>query len=203
MKTAEALGVLRRVGPAFLTTGEAASALGASTSAASRTLARLESAGLVRHIRHGQWSLDPRPDPLVYGSWLTSPLPSYVSLYTALARHGLITQVPHVTFVVSLARTAEIKTQIGVFSVHQVQPALFTGFTTVRGIAMATPEKALFDSLYLARARSGRFAGLPEIEVPLDFRFDLVASFAEKIESVAARRRFLRRLRELKREIGP
>lgn len=200
MNTAAALGVLQRVGPAFVTTGEAAAALGESTSTASRTLGRLQAAGLVRHIRHGHWSLDPRPDPLAYASWLTSPLPSYVSLYTALARYGLITQVPHVIFVVSLARTAEITTQIGVFSVHQLQPALFTGFTTAHGIAMATPEKALFDSLYLARARSGRFAGLPEIELPPDFRFDVVASFADRIENPAARRRLLRRLRDFRRE---
>ncbi|NJD27535.1 MAG: MarR family transcriptional regulator [Chloroflexi bacterium] len=203
MNTAVALGVLRRIGQPFVTTAEAAAAFGQSPSAASRTLARLAQAGLIRRIRHGQWSLEPTPDPFAYASWLTTPLPSYVSLYSALAQHGLITQVPRVIYVASLARTQEITTSIGTFSVHQLQPALFTGFTIERGVAMATPEKAVFDSLYLARARSGRFAGLPEIELPSGFRLDLVAGFGERIEDPGARRRFLRRLRAFRGELEP
>lgn len=201
MNTSAALGVLRRLGKPFVTTRDAAAAFRESPSVASRTLSRLEAAGLVRRIRHGHWSLDPAPNPLAYASSITTPLPSYVSLYTALAGHGLITQVPHVIYVVSLARTHEVATSIGTYSIHQLQPSLFTGFTTDRGIAMATPEKALFDALYLARARGGRFAGLPELELPVGFRFDRVAAFADLIEDEGARRRVLRRLRELRNEL--
>ena len=37
------------------------------------------------------------------------------------------------------------------------------------GVRLATPEKALLDTLYLAPARSRLFASLPEIEIPKGF----------------------------------
>jgi hypothetical protein len=45
-----------------------------------------------------------------------------------------------------------------------------SGFTTTpSGIRLATPEKALLDTLYLTPARSRLFAALPEVELPRGF----------------------------------
>lgn len=201
MNSVEALGRLREHGHAFVTTRDAAAIFGEPSSTVSRTLMRLAGAGLIKHLRRGHWSLDPKPSALIYAAWVTAPLPAYVSLYTALYHRGLISQLPRVIYVASLARTQEIDTTIGVYSVHQLQPALFGGYAEESGVRMATAEKALFDAVYLARARSGRFAGLTEIELPAGFEFGKVREYAERIVDPSARRRVTKALHELRRDL--
>jgi hypothetical protein len=46
---------------------------------------------------------------------------------------------------------------------------------------MATAEKAAFDTLYLARARGQRFSHLTEIDLPADFRPEVLDDWASKI----------------------
>jgi predicted transcriptional regulator of viral defense system len=170
LPTVEALGRLLRLGKTVITTGDAALHLRISRSAATRALGRLAAAGLVLPVRHGLWSLDPRIDPLLLPEHLTAPYPSYVSLLSALSLHGMISQVPRVVFVASLAPTRRLETRVGVFSVHRLGPKFFGGFeTTAKGVRLATPEKALLDTLYLAPARSRLFAALPEVELPRGF----------------------------------
>jgi len=176
------LGRLRRLGKPILTTGDAAMHLGLTRSAASRALARLEAADLVQPIRHGLWSVETRVDPLRLPEYLTAPFPSYVSLLTALRIHGMITQVPHVIYVVSLAPTRRLRTRVADYSVHRVAPGFFGGFTTTPGGAkVASPEKALLDTLYLAPARSRLFAGLPEVEIPPGFDREAASSWIARI----------------------
>ena len=182
LPTVEALGRLLRMGKTVLTTGDAALHLRISRSAATRALGRLAAAGLVVHLRHGLWSLDPRIDPLLLPEHLTAPFPSYVSLLSALSLHGMISQVPRVVFVASLAPTRRLETHVGVFSVHRLAPTFFGGFeTTPAGLRLATPEKALLDTLYLAPARSRLFASLPEIEIPRDFSERVARRWIAKI----------------------
>jgi hypothetical protein len=164
------LGRLLRLGKPVLTTQDAALSLGMTVPAASRALARLAAAGLVLPVRRGLWSLDRRVDPLRLAEHLTAPFPAYVSLQSALFLHGMLSQIPQVVFVASLAPTRTVKTRLGVFSVHRLAPRFFGGFeTTADGVRLARPEKALLDVLYLAPARSRLFARLPEIEIPSTF----------------------------------
>ena len=166
----EALGSLRRMGKPVITTGDAALRLRLTRSAATRALGRLAAAGLVLHLRHGLWSLDPRIDPLLLPEYLTAPFPAYVSLLSALHLHGMISQIPRVIYVASLAPTKRIKTGLLDYSVHRLAPSFFGGFeTTVAGVRLARPEKALLDCLYLAPGRSRLFAALPEVEIPRGF----------------------------------
>lgn len=164
------LGRLLELGKPVLTTGDAALHLGLTRSAASRALGRLAAAGLVLPVRHGLWSIDRKIDPLGLPEHLTAPFPAYVSLLTALQLHGMISQLPRLVYVASLAPTRRISTQLGEYSVHRLAPSFFGGFTTTPGgIKLATPEKALLDTLYLAPARSRLFAALPEVELPRRF----------------------------------
>lgn len=166
----EALGRLHRMAKPVITTSDAALSLGLTPSAATRTLGRLAAAGLVLHLRHGLWGLDPRIDPLLLPEYLTAPFPAYVSLQSALHVHGMISQVPHVVYVASLAPTKKVRTKVADYSIHRLAPSFFGGFeTTPGGVRLATPEKALLDSLYLAPARSRLFATLPEVEIPRRF----------------------------------
>ena len=188
MNGPEALATLRKLGVPALDTADAAAALGLSTAAASQTLTRLAHAGLIRSVRHGTWWLEDTLDPLRLPEYLTAPLPSYVSLQTALHRHGLIEQIPEVTYAVSLARTARVKTTVGTFSIHRVAPEVFGGYEeTERGAKLATAEKALFDFAYLSSGRSRLFTSLPEVELPRGFRRKELSRWLAKIPSARSR----------------
>ena len=188
MNGPDALAILRRLGVPALDTSDAAAALGLSTAAASQTLARLARVGLVRAVRHGTWWLEDTLDPLRLPEYLTAPLPSYVSLQTALHRRGLIEQIPAVVYAVSLSRTARVKTQVGTFSIHRVAPEVFGGYEeTERGAKLATAEKALFDFAYLSSGRSRLFTSLPELELPRGFRQKELSRWLAKIRSERSR----------------
>lgn len=188
MNGLEALATLRRLGVPSVDTADVAAALALTPAAASQTLARLAKAGLVRRVRHGTFWLEDTLDPLRLPEILTAPLPSYVSLQTALHRRGLIEQIPEVVYAVSLARTQRIATDVGTFSLHHVAPELFGGYDELPGGAkLATAEKALFDVAYLASGRSRLFTDLPELELPRGFRHRELARWVAKIPSARSR----------------
>ena len=187
MNAARALETLRGLGRPIVRTAEAASVLGVSTSNASHLLASLEAAGSVMRVTPGRWSVVGRPKPYVVASWLTDPYPSYVSLYTALSRWGLITQIPTIVYVVSLDRTKTVTTPVATYSVHRLPPELFGGYEDRDGERMATAEKAVFDTLYLGRARGHRFSHLPEVELPAGFRPELLRGWAGRIRDPRVR----------------
>jgi predicted transcriptional regulator of viral defense system len=190
----EALARLRRLGVQGLRTADAAAALGATTSAASALLARLAKSGLVTPVRSGLWWLDASAEPQRLPEYLSWPQPSYVSLQSALRAHGLIEQIPSVTYAVTLGRSQSVKTRFGVVSLHHLAPELFGGFeTTAQGVRMATPDKALFDLAYLSGGRSRRFAALPELTLPRGFRRAELNRWTSRIAS--ARRRAMVRAR--------
>lgn len=198
MNAATALATLRRLGVPAIDTADAAAALRLSTAAASQTLARLADAGLVRAVRHGTWWLEDTLDPLRLPEYLTAPLPSYVSLQTALQRRGLIEQIPGVIYAVSLARTQRLTTKVGTFSIHHVAPEVFGGYEeTAGGAKLATAEKALFDVAYLSSGRSRLFVSLPELELPRGFRHKELSRWVAKIPSERSRTLTTRKLAAL------
>jgi predicted transcriptional regulator of viral defense system len=200
MKPAEAYAELRRLDRPVFTTREAAALWRGEQTSASRRLGRLEKAGLVRRIQRGLWALDPEIEPRVVGPYLTAPLPSYVSLFSALAEHGMIEQLPRQISLVSLSRPRRILTSLGVYVVHQLAPELFGGFGgTERSGYLAPPEKALFDLVYI-RAAAGSRAYLPELSLPEDFDRGELSRWSERIENQRLRTLVARRLRELLRE---
>ena len=138
-------------------------------------------------ITPGRWSVSGRPRPYLIASWLTDPYPSYVSLYTALSRRGLITQIPRTIYVVSLGRTRTVVTPVGTYSVHRLPPELFGGFEEQEGERMATAEKAVFDTLHLARARGQRFSHLTEVQLPAGFQSAVLDDWAMRIEDQRVR----------------
>lgn len=196
MNAARALSLLRRLRTPAFTTSDAAACLGQAVSVASHTLERLRSAGLVRLIRRGLWSTHEIPEPMALVEYLTAPHPAYVSLQSALRFHGMIEQIPSVTYVVSLARSHRIATSLGTFSIHRVAPEFFGGFefSSPAGAKIATPEKALLDVFYLSGGRSRLFASLPELDLPPGFRIERARAWIRKIPSARLRTVVMRRL---------
>lgn len=196
MNAAAALARLRALGKPVLTTDDAVLALGAERSAVTHTLKRLASAGLLKRIRHGLWATDPNLDPLLLPEYLTAPFPSYVSFQSALFFHGMVSQIPSVIFVASLAQTRRVRTTLGTFSIHRLAPSFFGGYEIVKtsGVRLATPEKALLDTLYLAPTRSRLFAHLPEVELPEHFDRDRIRYWVRRIPAGLRRKAVEQRL---------
>lgn len=188
MNARDAYARLRRLGVPVIRTSDAAAALRVSTAAASMTLARLVTAGLVSSVRHGVWWVDGPVDPYRLPEHLTAPLDSYVSLQTALHLRGLIEQIPAVIYAVTLGRTQRVTTHAGTFSLHHVAPEVYGGFEErASGGKLATAEKALFDFAYLSAGRSRLFATLPELELPRGFRKSELRRWLARIPSARSR----------------
>jgi len=193
VRLVDALSALASMKASVFHTSDAAARLGIANAHASTILARLAAAQHVVRLRRGVWAFAGRVDPLALPEHLTSPLPSYVSLQSALYLHGMISQVPAVTYAVSLARTRRFVTPLGTVSVHHVDPTFFFGFEdTARGGRLATAEKALVDFLYLGPARSRLFRALPELDLPRRFSLRAARAIVTRIES-ARRRAFVSR----------
>lgn len=199
MTTRDAYARLLKLDVPVLQTADVASVLHVSTDAASVLLRRLGTSGLATQVRKGVWIIGkPRLDRYALVESLTSPMPSYISLQTALYLRGMIEQVPAVIYVVSLGKTERIKTAFGVYSVHRIAPELFDGFETREsGTKLATAEKALFDMAYFASAKSRLFTHVPELELPRPFRERKLRGWIAKITDVRRRSMVERRLRAM------
>lgn len=194
MTSLDALSSLAAMQTPVFETADAAVRLDLSNPHASTVLSRLAAAGHLARLRRGLWVFPDRVDPLALPGRLTAPLPSYVSLQSAMYFHGLISQVPAVTYAVSLARARQYRTPLGVVSVHHLEPSFFFGYEAVgrQGALMASPEKALVDVLYLRPAKSRLFCALPEVELPDGFSRRTAREFAARIPS-PRRREMVRR----------
>jgi predicted transcriptional regulator of viral defense system len=185
VRATEAFVALRALGRPVITTSEAGLALKAEISSAAHTLSRLEDAGLIRRIRNGLWSIDAASaDERSILCALTRPFPSYVSSYSALFKHGMIDQVPRATYAISLGRSSRVSSTRGAFVIRHIRGELFGGFegATSSRSGLATPEKALFDTVYHLTA-SGGAASLPELEIPEGFDSDLLWGWVERVAS--------------------
>jgi len=170
-------------------TSDAVACLNIDSSHASKLLSRLSMSGHLVHLRRGLWAFRDKVEPLALPVYLTDPFPSYVSLQSALYYHDMISQIPAITYAVSIGRTKRHDTPLGVVSVHHVHPSFFFGFETVgkRIAKMATPEKALIDFFYLSPAKSSLFKALPELELPRGFSEKKAYKIINKIRSVRRR----------------
>ncbi len=195
MSLVEALATLAGIDVPVFTTADAAVRLGVPNGHASVILARLAAFGHLIRLRRAVWTRPGVVDALALPEYLTAPFPAYVSLQSALYLHGMISQVPAVTYAVSLARTRRYATPLGTVSIHHVQPSFFFGFEdSGRGGRLATPEKALVDVLYLAPARSRLFRALPELEWPRGFSVRRARALVERVEPAMRRALVVRQL---------
>jgi predicted transcriptional regulator of viral defense system len=119
-------------------------------------LVRWVSQGWLIKLRNGFYSFPEYLEEPGFAYYIANRIyrPSYISLHSALAFHGMIPEaVIQVTSVTSL-KTMEFTNQFGKFSYKSLQPDFMFGyeqkpFLKGRVLLMATPEKALLDLLYL------------------------------------------------------
>ena len=191
MNQIEALQRLETLGTRGFETRDAAALLQVASANAHMILSRLARAGLLTHVSRGHWLLGAAAG-FVLAELISAPSPAYISLQSALFHHSMIEQIPAVIYAVTLGRPRRVQTPQATVSFHRMPPELFNGFeVAVDGHSkIATPEKALFDVLYLAPGRSRLFAKLPELEIPRGFRWKELQRCTELVRS-PSRRSFL------------
>lgn len=120
-------------------------------------LSRWTASGKLLQLRRGLYALAPpyrrvAPHPFVIANHLVRP--SYVSLESALAHHGLIPEYVARVSSVTTSRPVSYRNVYGAFDCRNVRPAIFGGavLTDLGGgqrAFVATPEKALLDLVHL------------------------------------------------------
>jgi predicted transcriptional regulator of viral defense system len=189
MRLVDMLSRLKALDQAVVRTADVMACFNISKSNASKAMSRLADSGHLLRIKRGLWAFQGNLDPMKTAEALTAPFPSYISLQSALHYHGVITQIPAVTFSVSTARTQFFCSPLGVFSIHHIAPSFFFGYEPVgtKGILMATPEKAICDFLYLSPARSRLFHALPETDLAGKLNMTTVRRIISRVPSRARR----------------
>lgn len=182
MNAAGALARLHRAGLSVVTTAEAAALWSLSGKAATETLRRLAVERVVTRVRRGLWAVG-IVEPFAVAERIAEPDLAYVSSLTALRVRGMIEQIPSDIHVATTGRARRVMTPLGRFAFRHLQGALFGGFERVRGVPIATAEKALFDILYWAAARGRSPRSLPEIELPASFDASALESWIARIPS--------------------
>jgi predicted transcriptional regulator of viral defense system len=198
----EALRHLESLGTPAFETRDASALLHVPMSTATKTLRRLEKAGFILSATRGRWLLARNLNRQVLPELLAAPYPAYISLQSALYHHGLIEQIPAVIYAVTIGRPRRIQTAAGTVSLHRVPPPLFTGFEVIGkdAVKIATPEKALFDVLYLAPGRTRLFTNLPELEVPRNFGWKELRQYTALVKSLSRRTFLEKRIGQIKDE---
>jgi predicted transcriptional regulator of viral defense system len=119
-------------------------------------LTRAQKAGLVERLARGIYInllLKGRPGIEEAACFIRTPC--YISCEWALNYHGLLIQSPTVCTVLTLSTAVGAARRISYQGVaiefSHLSPRLFNGFTMVDGYNLATPEKALLDTIYLRK----------------------------------------------------
>ena len=135
--------------------------------------------------------------------------PSYISLESALSRHGLIPEAVYTLTCVSYGKAKSFDTPLGTFSYTRIpQKVLFAGVERLQEnqeapIFMANPLKALLDYIYVHKVNWKDLTPLYHslrIE-PEDLQI-ITAAMAEEIEDNYRSRRVQKFLMIIRKELG-
>lgn len=192
--------------PVF-TTSRVAELAGMDVRNVSRDLGKLADSGQITRVRRGLWAASGHPDfsPYAVVPYLFEEREAgYVSFFTAFSLHGMIDQIPHLIEVATRLNKKSLETPFGTYEFHQLQEALFGGWEPADrrwSYLLATPEKAVFDALYISARKGRQFARFPDLELTEDFSQGALTDWVERIQSGSLRRAVQKRWKELRRRI--
>jgi len=147
------ISALNSISKLYFSYEELAGILGISEASARVSANRYAKQGLLIRIRRNLYILPERWHNLTTAERFSlvnlALSPSYISLLTALAYYEITTQVqPYVVESLALKRSKEISVDGFLFTFRQIRTAFFNGFDRTQGVFIASPEKALLDTLY-------------------------------------------------------
>lgn len=131
--------------------------------------------GYLEEIRRGIYKLRDYQirDCFILSDFIYSP--AYISLESGLNYYGVIPDVPFAITSVTINKTKSFQTKCcGIFSYARLKNSLFFGFKTIEAennylYKIASPEKTLFDYLYLRGVK---------VDNPVGFITELRLSFS-------------------------
>ena len=181
-------------GHAQFTTRSFAVATGQRLDNASRWLNRLARRGGLVRVTRGVWAQRGHPafTPNATTGLLLGNERGYVSFISALHMRGVLSQIPGAIHVATTGHGRVLNSPIGRFEFVQIRPAMMLDgidmSTTAPPYAIATAEKALLDTLYIATRRGNRYGRLPELDLEeIDWR--RLGQLVERLVPAAAIRR--------------
>jgi predicted transcriptional regulator of viral defense system len=165
-------------GPEFVvfTTRDYAATSGVSMSSASRRLDRLSERKDLTRVTKGVWANTSHPHfhPLACVPYLLGKEQGYVSFLSALHLHGVLSQIPRSHQVATTGRPRVLESAVGRFEFLRIKPELMSDGVdwsdSHQPYLVASAEKALLDTLYIATRKRRRFASLPELDLGGVFR---------------------------------
>ena len=192
--------------PVF-TTLEIATLRHGGISSTSQTLSRFAAQGVVKKVTRGIWCLPSHPhfSSLVVVPFLTPKQRVYVSFVSALHLYGIVEQIPQVIYIATTGRGRIIRTDVGTYSFHQLSHHIFGGFDWYgkrEDFLIASPEKALIDSLYLSSRKGKRFSFFPELDFDPSFSFKQAENWGNIIQDKRIRGYVLKKLRGIEESVS-
>lgn len=148
MKQVEFLKKLENLGKSYLTISDLQMILEETRATTRRDAHRFVQRGILKKI-----------GPDVYVSAFSSYeieeiageiyAPCYLSFESALAKYGILGQIPYTITFATTRRSKKMDLGGREIEFRKLKPKVFFGYKFQRGLAMAEPEKALLDELYL------------------------------------------------------
>ncbi|KKR71721.1 MAG: hypothetical protein UU16_C0055G0007 [Candidatus Woesebacteria bacterium GW2011_GWA2_40_7] len=150
MTVSKVITALKNTRSNFFTPATLGSVLGYSNkNSLYKTIQRLERAKIISRLGSGKYYFGHElPLDFSVANFLVQP--SYISLETALNFYGILSQFPFSITSVSTAKSKTISNKDREFEYTHISRNLYWGFVKTNNYLMATPEKAVIDSFYLA-----------------------------------------------------
>jgi len=144
-----------------------------------KLLQRLESKDVLQRVKKGLYVVR---DNNLSSFQLANVLlePSYVSLESALAYYGILSQFPFTVTSISTKRSREFHVDKKEFAYAQVKNELYRGYVKDKDFLIARPEKALLDMLYFV-SRGSRNLHLDELDLSM-VDADLFCDYVQQVE---------------------
>lgn len=193
---------VQAIGRPIFTTREIALLRRSSLESTIGSLRRLERQGVIKSATRGIWCIpaDPQFSPFGLVPFLSGKHQAYISFLSALHLHGLISQIPQIIYAATTGHTRTVRTRVGTFSFHRIHPRFFGGFDWYgdrKEFLIASPEKALVDTIYLSSRKGRKFRHFPEIEFPRRFSMKRTHEWANAIPYQRIRRYVIGKLKGL------
>lgn len=146
---------LRTIGKDFYTIADLEKLTNLNRSSLLVILNRLQKRKLIKRLYRGLYQLPDQPEN-IESTATQIYQPSYISFESALARYGIINQIPYTVSCATTRRPKKIILAGRTIEYRQIKPSLLTDFSLVDQTYLASKEKTLLDQLYMVSKGQAR-----------------------------------------------